>query len=248
MISPRRIGLTLALTLPVVAAAVLAACARTATPAPVMAGQSGQMRAMPDILAPSPGPPQPPPVAVALPPPPTFAAAPPVAVAIPAPAPAIPPPVSLPPPVQHADASAIPSGSSRRGPAHPEHVTVRGGETLYAISRRYGVPVRSLIEANGLAPPYALAAGRRLAVPQVRLHTVQPGETLYSVSRLYDIDTTTLARSNALPPPYMVFVGQLLVLPAPVQVAEGATAPPAAPEPPAAEPKPLPPPPIERAR
>jgi murein DD-endopeptidase MepM/ murein hydrolase activator NlpD len=244
MMSPRRIGLTLALTLPVVAAAVLAACARTAPPAPVMAGQSGQVRAMSGVLAP---PPAPPPVAVALPPPVTFAAAPPVAVAVPAPAPAIPPPVSLPPPVQHADASAIPSASSRRGPAHPEQVTVRPGETLYAISRRYGVPVRSLIEANGLAPPYALAAGRRLAVPQVRLHTVQPGETLYSVSRLYGIDTTTLARSNALPPPYMVFVGQSLVLPAPVQVAEGATAPPAAPEPLAAEPKPLPPARIEPA-
>src|SRR5216683_2643870 len=187
MILPRRMGLTLALTLPVLAAAVLAACARTAPPAPVMAGQSGQTRAAPITIAqPS-------------------------------------------APAQHADAAPVPSGSSWRAAPHPDHVTVRAGETLYAISRRYGVPVRSLIEANGLAPPYALAAGRRLAVPQVRLHAVQPGETLYSVSRLYGIDTTTLARSNALPPPYTVFVGQSLVLPAPVQLAEGVTAPTAAP-------------------
>jgi murein DD-endopeptidase MepM/ murein hydrolase activator NlpD len=60
------------------------------------------------------------------------------------------------------------------------------------------------------------------------------------VSRLYGIDTTTLARSNALPPPYMVYVGQSLVLPAPVQVTEGATAPPAAAEP---KPQAAPPPP-----
>jgi len=233
MILPRRMGLTLALTLPVLAAAVLAACARTAPPAPVMAGQSGQTRAAPITIA-QPSAPLPPPLTVAVPPP----------------APAIPPPVGLPPPpAQHADAAPVPSGSSWRAAPHPDHVTVRAGETLYAISRRYGVPVRSLIEANGLAPPYALAAGRRLAVPQVRLHAVQPGETLYSVSRLYGIDTTTLARSNALPPPYTVFVGQSLVLPAPVQLAEGVTAPPAAPEPnpPAAEAKPLPPPKIEPA-
>jgi len=225
MISPRRMGLTLALTLPVLAAAVLAACARTAPPAPVMAGQSGEMRPAPSMIA------------APLPPP--------LAVAVPQPLPAIPPPVSLPPPpARHADAGAVPWGSSRRVPAHPDHVTVRAGETLYAISRRYGVPVRSLIEANGLAPPYALAAGRRLAVPQVRLHAVQPGETLYSVSRLYGIDTTTLARSNALPPPYIVFVGQSLVLPAPVQLADGVTAP----EPkPSAEARPLPPPRIEPA-
>ncbi len=241
MISPRRMGLTLALTLPVLAAAVLVACARTAPPAPVMAGQSAAMHPAPITMAPPPAP---------LPPPQVAAVPPAQIVAVPLPPPAIPPPVSLPPPpAQQADARAVPSGSSRLAAPHPDHVTVRAGETLYAISRRYGVPVRSLIEANGLAPPYALAAGRRLAVPQVRLHLVQPSETLYSVSRLYGIDTTTLARSNALPPPYTVFVGQSLVLPAPVQVAEGVTAPAAAPEPKpqAGEARPLPPPKIEPA-
>jgi murein DD-endopeptidase MepM/ murein hydrolase activator NlpD len=249
MISPRRMGFSLALTLPVLAAAVLAACARTAPPAPVMAGQSAAMHPAPITMAPPPAPLLPPQVA-AVPPP---AAALPSAqiVAVPLPPPAIPPPVNLPPPpAQQADARAVPSGSSRLAGPHPDHVTVRAGETLYAISRRYDVPVRSLIEANGLAPPYALAAGRRLAVPQVRLHMVQPGETLYSVSRLYGIDTTTLARSNALPPPYIVFVGQSLVLPTPVQEAEGVTAPPAAapePKPQAGEARPLPPPRIEPA-
>ena len=159
--------------------------------------------------------------------------------------------MSLPPPSQQqANASPTPVPSPvARAAAHPDHVTVHAGETLYAISRRYGVPVRELIEANGLTPPYALAAGRRLTVPQVRLHVVQPGETLYSVSRAYGIDTTTLARSNALPPPYTVFVGQSLVLPATVQVGEGVTAPPPAPEPKpqTADTKPLPPPRVEPA-
>ena len=244
MTLPRRMGLTLALTLPVLAAAALAACARTAPPAPVLMGQSVEPRPAPLIVPP---------------PPPSLREAPPPAVR-PSPIAAIPPPASLPPPPvmpaperhaaaeQRAEAPSVPSGSTRWVPTHPDHVTVGAGETLYAISRQYGVPVRALIEANGLAPPYALSRGRRLALPQVRIHTVQPGETLYSVSRLYGIDTTTLARSNALPAPYTVFVGQPLVLPAPDQVADSASPPPMpVAKPAAADTRPPPPPRIEPA-
>lgn len=254
MILPRRMGLTLALTLSLTAAAVAGCVARKAPPAPVVTGQSGAPRAETMVTPP-------PPVALASAPittipAPAIAVSPlpatplqPVETAELAPPPAASarPAASLPLPERHADAAAVPSGSTKRLPPHPDHVTVQTGETLYAISRRYGVPVRALIEANGLAPPYALSAGRRLAVPQVRVHVVQPGETLYSVSRTYGIDTTTLARSNALSPPYRVFVGQALVLPAPTQVAEGVTAPPPEPKPQIAESRPPPPPRIEPA-
>jgi LysM repeat protein len=111
------------------------------------------------------------------------------------------------------------AGVAHRAISHPDKVTVRSGETLYAISRRYDVPVRSLIEANGLAPPYNLGSGRNLAVPQVRQHVIQTGDTLYSVSRLYGVDTSTLAHANGIGAPYVVRIGQALVLPAPVETA-----------------------------
>jgi murein DD-endopeptidase MepM/ murein hydrolase activator NlpD len=110
--------------------------------------------------------------------------------------------------------SAAPAPDTRSSTA-----TVQPGETLYAVSRRYEVPVRSLIDANNLAPPYTLDPGRSLTLPQVRHHVVRPGETLYAISRIYDVDTTTLARSNGLTPPYVVSTGDTLTLPAPVQVA-----------------------------
>jgi murein DD-endopeptidase MepM/ murein hydrolase activator NlpD len=132
-------------------------------------------------------------------------------------------------------AGGTPQGArAMRGPQpmvpHPDRVVVRSGETLYAVSRRYGVPVRALIEANGLAPPFRLTAGRSLVVPQVRQHIVQPGDTLYSISRLYGVDTSTLARDNGLQSPYRVWAGEALVLPAPVEKAPviQATAPAAA--------------------
>jgi murein DD-endopeptidase MepM/ murein hydrolase activator NlpD len=113
---------------------------------------------------------------------------------------------------------AAPSGGSVAPmPPATGQVTVQPGETLYAVSRRANVPVRTLIEANRLEPPYDVTPGRRLALPAVPQHTVAPGETLYSISRLYGVDTSTLARSNQLAPPYAVSAGQVLTLSAPVQ-------------------------------
>lgn len=45
----------------------------------------------------------------------------------------------------------------------PETVTVEKGDTLYSISKRYDMPLRDLIDANGLKPPYTLKVGQVLA-------------------------------------------------------------------------------------
>ncbi len=101
----------------------------------------------------------------------------------------------------------------------PDSIIVQPGETLYGVSRRYGVPLRSLIEANDLQPPFGLVSGRRLILPQVRTYTVQPGDTLLGLSRHFGVDASTLARSNDIAPPYPVKLGQVLILPPPVQAA-----------------------------
>ena len=99
-------------------------------------------------------------------------------------------------------------------------VTVQQGETLYAISRRSGVPVRSLIDANNLQPPYKVQTGQVLTLPRTRQHIVQQGETLYSVARRYGVEAASLATINHIDPPYTIKLGQPLVLPP--QVAAGA--------------------------
>ncbi|HEV2673219.1 MAG TPA: LysM peptidoglycan-binding domain-containing M23 family metallopeptidase [Aliidongia sp.] len=108
--------------------------------------------------------------------------------------------------------------------------TVQQGETLYAISRRSGVPVRSLIDANNLQPPYRVQAGQVLTLPRTRQHIVQQGETLYSVARRYDVEAASLARTNHIDPPYTIKLGQPLILPPSVaEVAEVAPTPSALP-------------------
>lgn len=92
-------------------------------------------------------------------------------------------------------------------------IVVRQGELLYVVAQRAGVPVRSLIDANNLKPPYALSSGQRLDVPRQATHQVQPGDTLAGIARRYGLGTNELVRANALAPPYAVHAGQTLTLP-----------------------------------
>ncbi len=113
---------------------------------------------------------------------------------------------------------------------HPDQVVVGKGETLYMIARRYDVPLRSIIDANHLDPPFQVAAGTSLVLPQERFHVVKAGDTLYSVARVYGVDVSTLARLNHLAEPFAIRAGEALELPAPVAAVERvASAPPARP-------------------
>ena len=124
-------------------------------------------------------------------------------------------------------AAAVPVSQSGILETAGGRATVQQGETLYAISRRSGVPVRALIDANNLQPPYRVQAGQVLTLPRTRQHIVQQGETLYSVARRYGVEAATLARENHIDPPYTIKLGLPLVLPPPAAEApQLASAPP----------------------
>lgn len=106
-----------------------------------------------------------------------------------------------------------PSAPQERAP-HPNEIVVGKGETLYTIAQRYDVPVRAIIDANHIEPPFLLAPGTRLTLPQERSHTVQAGDTLYSISRRYGVEVSTLAGLNRIEAPFAIRVGQALSLPA----------------------------------
>ncbi len=75
--------------------------------------------------------------------------------ACPAPRPAVrPPPLSLAPAEQH-DEPALP------GVVH----VVKRGETIYRISRAYGIDPADLMETNGISDPRSVAVGTELFVP-----------------------------------------------------------------------------------
>ncbi len=101
---------------------------------------------------------------------------------------------------------------------------VRSGETVYAVASIYRVPIRGIIELNGLQAPYILRPGQTLRVPVPRDHIVQPGDTLYGISRTYGVAMNALVRLNDIPPPFTILPGRSLRLPEPVEVAEATPA------------------------
>ena len=103
--------------------------------------------------------------------------------------------------------SAAPSGET-------VHV-VQSGESLHGIARRYGVPIRVVIDANRLSPPYVLQVGQRLEIPRPQVHVVVAGDTVHGIARRYGVDRSELVRLNRMEAPYRILLGQKLVIPGP---------------------------------
>jgi LysM repeat protein len=84
---------------------------------------------------------------------------------------------------------------------------VEAGETLYGISRRYGVTLDQLVDVNPDAGS-GLEVGRMLKVPYVPrttpkpvdgiIHRVAEKETLYSISKLYGVTIDEVKQWNNL--------------------------------------------------
>lgn len=95
-------------------------------------------------------------------------------------------------------------------------VMARPGDTVWKISQRYNLPVRDIIEINGMSPPYALAEGQRLKLPPPMEHRVGRSDTLNALSRMYDVPQSQLVRVNNLKAPYLLQIGQVLRIPSSV--------------------------------
>lgn len=92
-------------------------------------------------------------------------------------------------------------------------VVVAPGDTVYAIARRNGVAMRSLIDLNGLQAPYTLRVGQTLRLPEEYLYQVVAGDTLSGIARRYDVSMRLLAQVNGLADPFVVTIGQRLRIP-----------------------------------
>ncbi|MGW8315387.1 MAG: LysM peptidoglycan-binding domain-containing protein [Bacteroidales bacterium] len=93
------------------------------------------------------------------------------------------------------------------GPGENIHV-VQPGETLFSISRAYGVDEESLLLANPGLDPGELREGQRIRIPATEeqetsfdeegfvYHKVKRRETLYSIGRYYDVSVADIRNAN----------------------------------------------------
>ncbi|MDC1288220.1 LysM peptidoglycan-binding domain-containing protein, partial [Gammaproteobacteria bacterium] len=116
---------------------------------------------------------------------------------------------------QQSRVSAI-QNTNRRG-TKKFHV-VRSGQSLWSISRSYGVTTRALAKWNGIAPIDTLSVGQKLVVwtrpslsqpvslnlshPNSALHalryTVRKGDSLYLIANRFNIKVSDIRRWNEL--------------------------------------------------
>ena len=102
---------------------------------------------------------------------------------------------------------------------------MKKGETLYSLSRRYGVSLEELLEKNAIADPSGLSVGTRLLIPgeeaakttlrtdtQPGLYTVLKGDTYYGIARKHSIEVDHLLSLNNRESSRILMVGETLVV------------------------------------
>ncbi len=99
--------------------------------------------------------------------------------------------------------STVPTGTT---------YTVKAGDTLYSIARKYNVSVSALASANNITNWSLLNVGQVLKIPTTT-YTVKAGDTLYSIATRYGVTVTALMQANGITNPNLLLVGQVLKIP-----------------------------------
>ena len=97
-----------------------------------------------------------------------------------------------------------------------EIYTVKSGDTVWQIARRYSTPADGIISANQLQDPDVLSVGQALIIPNRETrYTVRRGDTLYSIARRHGVGLLRLIAANPrISDPNRIYPGQSIVIPA----------------------------------
>ena len=110
----------------------------------------------------------------------------------------------------------------------PAEYTLKEGEFLFRIARRFNVNPQDLLAVNGIAEGELVSPGTTLQIPETgswpgdnrslkphpTTHTVAAGDTIYSIACEYgDVTPEAIIAVNQLVEPYDLTAGQTLQIP-----------------------------------
>ena len=115
------------------------------------------------------------------------------------------------------DTMLINGGNDSGSPDTSATYTVRPGDTLWAIARRFGTTIEALVQANDIPDPNLIYPGQVLTIPgrgeMQATYTVRPGNTLWAIARRFGTTVQELVSLNGIADPNLIYPGQVLRLP-----------------------------------
>ncbi|MFA7572612.1 MAG: glycoside hydrolase family 18 protein [Lutispora sp.] len=91
---------------------------------------------------------------------------------------------------------------------------VKSEDTLWSIARQFGVPVDTIIDANGIRDLPYLVIGQALVIPgESTTYTIKAGDSLWSVARKFGISADRLAEFNGISNPALIYPGLQIKIP-----------------------------------
>jgi murein DD-endopeptidase MepM/ murein hydrolase activator NlpD len=130
--------------------------------------------------------------------------------------------------VKSGQAESDPAGWSRTGGTQ---VTAKEGETIYNISRRFGVPADVLMKTNGISDANGLKVGQKIVIPTYVYNSKAPVSAPDSNPKVAGAKSSLGNKADApagkLPAPLEVPSDKVAVLPKSPKLKEGETQPPA---------------------
>jgi LysM repeat protein len=111
--------------------------------------------------------------------------------------------------------------------------SIRQGDTLGALARRFGTSVDALAKANNIKDPDVISAGAKLRIPDKfesrgssgDTYSVRKGDTLGELARRFDTSVDALAKANHIKDPDVISVGQKLRIPGDDSFSDGGSRP-----------------------
>ena len=75
--------------------------------------------------------------------------------------------------------------------------SVKPGDNLWAISQKFDIPMKSIIDVNGLTEPSNLVIGMELVIPiDTVTYVVRPGDSLWSIGQKFNTNYVEIAFLN----------------------------------------------------
>jgi murein DD-endopeptidase MepM/ murein hydrolase activator NlpD len=132
--------------------------------------------------------------------------------------------------------------SSNNVEANPNVYVVQPKDTLYSISRKYGIEISQLASVNNIDSSYQIKIGQKLTIPQnavlnndlppqqvkivpdanknpiktnagLQTYLVQPKDTIYSIARKYGVHPKSIQQVNNIDDSYILKIGSSIYLP-----------------------------------